>query len=161
MGPQVHSACNFSQCNLLLLSDQAAANIHSYIQYCQPEATFEHEARTCHTPKNQLFYLPSHSIDAEVVVSMLVSGFCRDVFNKLPMEFAAETDKLLALKLQGFVGNVLLLLIFLNFSSRSLTSTETTTCHEAPIQRGNQLQCFLSCLFMHLHPHALLKCTKK
>ncbi|MYK85755.1 MAG: Fe-S cluster assembly protein SufB, partial [Synechococcus sp. SB0669_bin_8] len=70
----------------------------------QPEATVEHEASTCHISEDQLFYLQSRGIEPEAAVSMLVSGFCRDVFNQLPMEFAAEADKLLALKLEGSVG---------------------------------------------------------
>ncbi|MCY3536674.1 MAG: SufD family Fe-S cluster assembly protein, partial [Cyanobacteria bacterium MAG IRC3_bin_20] len=104
MGPQARGARNFSQCDSMLIGDQAAANTHPYIQSRQPEATVEHEASTCHISEDQLFYLQSRGIEPEAAVSMLVSGFCRDVFNQLPMEFAAEADKLLALKLEGSVG---------------------------------------------------------
>jgi len=104
MGPNARDARNFSQCDSMLIGDEAAANTHPYIQSRQPEATVEHEASTCRISEDQLFYLQSRGIGAEVAVSMLVSGFCRDVFNQLPMEFAAEADKLLALKLEGSVG---------------------------------------------------------
>ena len=104
IGPQARGARNFSQCDSMLIGDQAAANTHPYIQSRQPEATIEHEASTCNISENQLFYLQSRGIEPEAAVSMLVSGFCRDVFNQLPMEFAAEADKLLALKLEGSVG---------------------------------------------------------
>ncbi len=104
IGPQARGARNFSQCDSMLIGDQAAANTHPYIQSRQPEATVEHEASTCHISEDQLFYLQSRGIEPEAAVSMLVSGFCRDVFNQLPMEFAAEADKLLALKLEGSVG---------------------------------------------------------
>ncbi len=104
MGPEARGARNFSQCDSMLIGDQAAANTHPYIQSRQPEATIEHEASTCNISEDQLFYLQSRGIEPEAAVSMLVSGFCRDVFNQLPMEFAAEADKLLALKLEGSVG---------------------------------------------------------
>ncbi|KKZ14301.1 MAG: cysteine desulfurase [Candidatus Synechococcus spongiarum 142] len=104
IGPQARGARNFSQCDSMLIGDQAAANTHPYIQSRQPEATIEHEASTCTISEDQLFYLQSRGIEPEAAVSMLVSGFCRDVFNQLPMEFAAEADKLLALKLEGSVG---------------------------------------------------------
>ena len=104
IGPQARGARNFSQCDSMLIGDRAAANTHPYIQSRQPEATVEHEASTCNISEDQLFYLQSRGIEPEAAVSMLVSGFCRDVFNQLPMEFAAEADKLLALKLEGSVG---------------------------------------------------------
>ena len=70
----------------------------------QPNSEIEHEASTCRISEDQLFYLQCRGIEFEEAVSMMVSGFCRDVFNQLPMEFAAEADKLLALKLEGSVG---------------------------------------------------------
>ena len=70
----------------------------------QPNSEIEHEASTCRISEDQLFYLQSRGIDFEEAVSMMVSGFCRDVFNQLPMELAAEADKLLSLKLEGTVG---------------------------------------------------------
>ena len=104
IGPKATGARNFSQCDSMLIGDQAAANTHPYIRSQQPNADVEHEASTCRISEDQLFYLQSRGIAVEEAVSMMVSGFCRDVFNQLPMEFAAEADKLLALKLEGSVG---------------------------------------------------------
>jgi len=93
-------------CLDLLLADidQASANTFPYIKSQQPYSEIEHEASTCRISEDQLFYLQSRGIEFEEAVSMMVSGFCRDVFNQLPMEFAAEADKLLALILEGSVG---------------------------------------------------------
>ena len=88
----------------MLIGDQAGANTYPYIRSQQPDASIEHEASTCRISEDQLFYLQSRGIDFEAAISMIVSGFCRDVFSQLPMEFAAEADKLLALKLEGSVG---------------------------------------------------------
>jgi Fe-S cluster assembly protein SufB len=104
IGPKAVGARNFSQCDSMLIGDHAGANTHPYIRSQQPEADVEHEASTCRISEDQLFYLQSRGIGVEEAVSMMVSGFCRDVFNQLPMEFAAEADKLLALKLEGSVG---------------------------------------------------------
>ena len=97
-------ARNYSQCDSMLIGDKASANTYPYIQSKQPQSNIEHEASTCRISEDQLFYLQSRGIDFEESVSMLVSGFCSDVFNELPMEFASEADKLLALKLEGSVG---------------------------------------------------------
>ena len=104
VGPNAKGARNYSQCDSMLIGDQAAANTYPYIRSQQPQAAIEHEASTCRMSEDQLFYLQSRGIGFEEAVSMMVSGFCRDVFNQLPMEFAAEADKLLALKLEGSVG---------------------------------------------------------
>ena len=104
IGPAAKGARNYSQCDSMLIGDQAAANTYPYIRSQQPESAVEHEASTCRISEDQLFYLQSRGIGFEEAVSMMVSGFCRDVFNQLPMEFAAEADKLLALKLEGSVG---------------------------------------------------------
>jgi len=104
MGTKAVGAKNYSQCDSMLIGDQAAANTYPYIRSQQPDAAVEHEASTCRISADQLFYLQSRGIAFEEAVSMMVSGFCRDVFNQLPMEFAAEADKLLALKLEGSVG---------------------------------------------------------
>ena len=104
IGPNAVGARNYSQCDSMLIGDQAAANTYPYIRSQQPQAAVEHEASTCRISEDQLFYLQSRGIGLEEAVSMMVSGFCRDVFNQLPMEFAAEADKLLALKLEGSVG---------------------------------------------------------
>jgi len=104
VSPKAVGAKNYSQCDSMLIGDQAAANTYPYIRSQQPDAVVEHEASTCRISADQLFYLQSRGIGLEEAVSMMVSGFCRDVFNQLPMEFAAEADKLLALKLEGSVG---------------------------------------------------------
>ncbi len=104
VGPKAHAARNYSQCDSMLIGDRAAANTFPYIRSQQPDAIIEHEASTCRISADQLFYLQSRGISFEEAVSMMVSGFCRDVFNQLPLEFAAEADKLLALKLEGSVG---------------------------------------------------------
>ena len=104
MGPKAFDAKNYSQCDSMLIGDQAAANTYPYMHSQQPDASIEHEASTCRISEDQLFYLQSRGIDFEEAISMIVSGFCRDVFSQLPMEFAAEADKLLALKLEGSVG---------------------------------------------------------
>jgi len=104
IGPKAVGARNYSQCDSMLIGDKAAANTFPYLRSQQPDASIEHEASTCRISEDQLFYLQSRGIGLEESVSMMVSGFCRDVFNQLPMEFAAEADKLLSLKLEGSVG---------------------------------------------------------
>ena len=104
MGTKAKGSRNYSQCDSMLIGDQASANTFPYIKSQQPNSEIEHEASTCRISEDQLFYLQSRGIEFEEAVSMMVSGFCRDVFNQLPMEFAAEADKLLALKLEGSVG---------------------------------------------------------
>ncbi len=104
IGPKAIGARNYSQCDSMLIGDQAAANTYPYIRSQQPHSSIEHEASTCRISEDQLFYLQSRGIGLEEAVSMMVSGFCRDVFNQLPMEFAAEADKLLSLKLEASVG---------------------------------------------------------
>ncbi len=104
ISPNAEGARNYSQCDSMLIGDKAKANTYPYIQSKQPQSNIEHEASTCRISEDQLFYLQSRGIDFEESVSMLISGFCSDVFNELPMEFASEADKLLALKLEGSVG---------------------------------------------------------
>ncbi len=104
ISPNAVGSRNYSQCDSMLIGDKASANTYPYIQSKQPQSNIEHEASTCKISEDQLFYLQSRGIDFEESVSMLISGFCSDVFNELPMEFASEADKLLALKLEGSVG---------------------------------------------------------
>jgi len=104
ISPNAEGARNYSQCDSMLIGDKASANTYPYIQSKQPQSKIEQEASTCRISEDQLFYLQSRGIDFEESVSMLISGFCSDVFNELPMEFASEADKLLALKLEGSVG---------------------------------------------------------
>ncbi|MFP4008180.1 MAG: Fe-S cluster assembly protein SufB [Spirulinaceae cyanobacterium] len=104
MGPKAKGARNYSQCDSMLIGDQAEANTFPYIQAENNTAKVEHEASTSKIGEDQLFYFAQRGISAEDAISMLISGFCKDVFNQLPMEFAAEADKLLSLKLEGTVG---------------------------------------------------------
>ncbi|AFY61542.1 Fe-S cluster assembly protein SufB [Synechococcus sp. PCC 6312] len=104
MGPKAIGARNYSQCDSMLIGDQAGANTFPYIQVQNHTAQVEHEASTSKIGEDQLFYFAQRGISAEDAVSMMISGFCRDVFNQLPMEFAVEADRLLSLKLEGSVG---------------------------------------------------------
>ncbi len=104
MGPKAKGARNYSQCDSMLIGDQAEANTFPYIQVENQSAKVEHEASTSKIGEDQLFYFAQRGISSEDAISMLISGFCKDVFNQLPMEFAAEADKLLSLKLEGTVG---------------------------------------------------------
>ena len=104
MGPKAKGARNYSQCDSMLIGDNAQANTFPYIQVQNPSAKVEHEASTSKIGEDQLFYLAQRGISAEDAVSMMISGFCKDVFNQLPMEFAVEADRLLSLKLEGSVG---------------------------------------------------------
>ncbi|MEN9238839.1 MAG: SufD family Fe-S cluster assembly protein, partial [Thermostichus sp. DG_1_6_bins_120] len=104
IGPKAENARNFSQCDSMLIGDQCSANTFPYIQVQNNSAKVEHEASTSKIGEEQLFYFQSRGIGLEDAVSMIISGFCRDVFNQLPMEFAVEADRLLSLKLEGSVG---------------------------------------------------------
>jgi Fe-S cluster assembly protein SufB len=104
IGPKAEGARNYSQCDSMLIGDNAAANTFPYIQVQNNGAKVEHEASTSKIGEDQLFYFTQRGISLEDAIAMMISGFCRDVFNQLPMEFAAEADKLLALKLEGSVG---------------------------------------------------------
>ncbi|HEY9770452.1 MAG TPA: Fe-S cluster assembly protein SufB [Coleofasciculaceae cyanobacterium] len=104
IGNNATGARNYSQCDSMLIGDNAEANTFPYIQVSNNTAKVEHEASTAKIGEEQLFYFAQRGISEEDAVSMLVSGFCKDVLNELPMEFAAEADKLLSLKLEGTVG---------------------------------------------------------
>lgn len=83
---------------------RAGANTYPYIQVKNPTARVEHEASTSKIGEDQLFYFQQRGIDAEEAVGVIISGFCREVFNELPLEFAAEVQQLMSLKLEGSVG---------------------------------------------------------
>lgn len=102
--PSAKGARNFSQCDSMLIGDNAGANTYPYIQVRDPSAVVEHEASTSKIGEDQLFYFQQRGIDAEKAVGMIISGFCREVFNELPLEFAAEVNELMSLKLEGTVG---------------------------------------------------------
>lgn len=104
IGPKAEGARNYSQCDSMLIGDNAGANTFPYIQVQNNSAKVEHEASTSKIGEDQLFYFAQRGISLEDAIAMMISGFCRDVFNQLPMEFAVEADKLLALKLEGSVG---------------------------------------------------------
>jgi Fe-S cluster assembly protein SufB len=104
INPKATRARNYSQCDSMLIGDTAQANTFPYIQVQNNSGKVEHEASTSKIGEDQLFYFQQRGISMEDAVSMIISGFCRDVFNQLPMEFALEADKLLSLKLEGSVG---------------------------------------------------------
>lgn len=104
MNPKAEGSRNYSQCDSMLIGDNAEANTFPYIQVQNHTAKVEHEASTSKIGEEQLFYFAQRGISAEDAVSMMISGFCKDVFNQLPMEFAVEADRLLSLKLEGSVG---------------------------------------------------------
>jgi Fe-S cluster assembly protein SufB len=104
MGAKAKGARNYSQCDSMLIGDRAQANTFPYIQVQNNSAKVEHEASTSKIGEDQLFFFAQRGISAEDAISMTISGFCKDVFNKLPMEFAVEADRLLSLKLEGTVG---------------------------------------------------------
>jgi len=97
-------ARNHTQCDSLLLSDQCGAHTFPYIEVKNPTAQIEHEASTSKISEDQLFYCRQRGIREEDAVSMIVNGFCREVFKELPMEFAVEAQKLLSVSLEGSVG---------------------------------------------------------
>jgi Fe-S cluster assembly protein SufB len=97
-------ARNYSQCDSLLIGDQCGAHTFPYIEVSNSTAQMEHEASTSKIGEDQIFYFQSRGISAEDAVSMIVNGFCKQVFKELPMEFAVEAQKLLGVSLEGSVG---------------------------------------------------------
>lgn len=97
-------ARNYTQCDSLLIGDQCGAHTFPYIESKNPSATLEHEATTSKVSEDQMFLCMQRGLDAEKAVSMIVNGFCREVFKELPMEFAVEAGKLLEVSLEGSVG---------------------------------------------------------
>jgi Fe-S cluster assembly protein SufB len=97
-------ARNFTQCDSLLIGKACAAHTVPYIEAKTPSANFEHEATTTRLSDDQLFYCQSRGLNAEEAVALLVNGFVRDVLQELPMEFAVEAQKLVAVSLEGSVG---------------------------------------------------------
>lgn len=104
ISPTAEGARNYSQCDSMLIGDQCGAHTFPYIQVHNNTAKVEHEASTSKIGEDQLFYFSQRGIDAEEAVSMIINGFCKDVFQQLPMEFAVEATKLLSFKLEGSVG---------------------------------------------------------
>ncbi len=98
------NARNYSQCDSLLMGDQCGAHTFPYLEVKNPTATIEHEASTSKIGEDQLFYCRQRGLSEEDAVSMIVNGFCKEVFRELPMEFAVEAQKLLGISLEGAVG---------------------------------------------------------
>jgi Fe-S cluster assembly protein SufB len=98
------NARNYSQCDSMLLGDKCGAHTFPYIDVKNPSAQVEHEASTSKIGEDQIFYCNQRGIETEDAVSMIVNGFCKEVFRELPMEFAVEAQKLLGISLEGSVG---------------------------------------------------------
>jgi len=104
IGKNADGARNFTQCDSLLIGDQCGAHTFPYVEVKNPTATMEHEATTSKIGEDQLFYCRQRGISEEDAVNMIVNGFCKDVFNELPMEFAVEANRLMEVSLEGAVG---------------------------------------------------------
>ncbi|KPJ92150.1 MAG: cysteine desulfurase [Gammaproteobacteria bacterium SG8_11] len=104
MTPKAENARNHTQCDSLLIGDQCGAHTFPYMEVRNPTAKVEHEATTSKISEDQLFYCRQRGLSEEDAVSMIVNGFCKEVFNELPMEFAVEAQKLLSVTLEGAVG---------------------------------------------------------
>lgn len=97
-------ARNYSQCDSMLIGDRASANTFPYIEVKNNSAVLEHEASTSKISEEQLFYLQSRGLSEEKCISMIVNGFCKDVFKELPLEFSVEAVKLIEMKLENSIG---------------------------------------------------------
>jgi Fe-S cluster assembly protein SufB len=104
MMPKAQNARNFTQCDSLLIGDRCGAHTVPYIESRNATAKIEHEATTSKIAEDQLFYCRSRGLSQEDAVGLIVNGFCKDVLKELPMEFAVEAQKLLAVSLEGSVG---------------------------------------------------------
>jgi Fe-S cluster assembly protein SufB len=104
IGKNAHGARNYSQCDSLLIGDKCGAHTFPYLEIKNSTAMVEHEASTSKIGEDQIFYCRQRGIATEDAVNMIVSGFCKEVFRELPMEFAVEAQKLLSISLEGSVG---------------------------------------------------------
>ena len=104
MSQRAENARNHTQCDSLLMGDKCGAHTFPYIEVRHPSADVEHEATTSKISEDQLFYCKQRGLNEEQAVSMIVNGFCKEVFKELPMEFAVEAQKLLNVTLEGAVG---------------------------------------------------------
>ncbi len=102
--PKAEGARNYTQCDSMLVGNQCGAHTFPYVEVGNNSAMLEHEASTSKIGEDQIFYLKARGLDAEQAVSMIVSGFCKEVFKELPMEFALEAQQLLGITLEGSVG---------------------------------------------------------
>src|SRR6478735_6163049 len=104
MMPKAANARNYTQCDSMLIGNRCGAHTFPYIEVQNPTATLEHEASTSKISEDQIFYLKARGLNTENAISMIVSGFCKEVFKELPMEFALEAQQLLGITLEGSVG---------------------------------------------------------
>ena len=104
VGARAENARNFSQCDSLLMGDQCGAHTFPYIEAQHPSAQIEHEATTSKIGEDQIFYCNQRGIGTEEAIALIVNGYCKEVLNQLPMEFAVEAQKLLEISLEGSVG---------------------------------------------------------
>ena len=102
--PSAENARNYSQCDSMLVGSNSRANTFPYIEVKNKSAILEHEASTSRISEDQIFYLQSRGLDMEAAISMLVNGFCKEVFKELPLEFSVEAVKLIEMKLENSVG---------------------------------------------------------
>ena len=102
--PKAEGARNYSQCDSMLVGDECSANTYPYLEVKNNSAVLEHEATTSRISEDQLFYLQSRGMSMEESISVLVNGFCKDVFKELPLEFSVEAVKLIEMKLENSVG---------------------------------------------------------
>ena len=102
--PRAENARNYTQCDSMLVGNKCGAHTFPYVEVRNPSARVEHEATTSRIGEDQLFYCMQRGLSAEDAVSMIVNGFCKEVFKELPMEFAVEAQKLLGVSLEGSVG---------------------------------------------------------
>ncbi|MCH8277031.1 MAG: SufD family Fe-S cluster assembly protein, partial [Bacteroidetes bacterium] len=98
------NARNFSQCDSMLLGDRCGAHTFPYLEINNPTAQIEHEATTTKVGEDQIFYCRQRGISEQDAINLIVNGFCKEILAKLPMEFAVEAQKLLAIELEGSVG---------------------------------------------------------
>jgi Fe-S cluster assembly protein SufB len=104
VSPKADGARNYTQCDSMLVGNRCGAHTFPYIEVGNKNAIIEHEASTSKIGEDQIFYLKQRGLSAEQAVSMIVSGFCKEVFKELPMEFALEAQQLLGITLEGSVG---------------------------------------------------------
>jgi len=102
--PKADGARNYTQCDSMLIGNKCGANTFPYIDVQNPTASVEHEASTSKIGEDQIFYCKQRGLNTENAISMIVNGFCKEVFKELPMEFAVEAQKLLGISLEGSVG---------------------------------------------------------
>jgi Fe-S cluster assembly protein SufB len=102
--PKAEGSRNYTQCDSMLIGGASGANTFPYIEVMNNSSRVEHEASTSKISEEQLFYLQQRGISQEDAVSLIINGFCKEVFRELPMEFAVEAQRLLGMKLEGSVG---------------------------------------------------------